>query len=145
MVTDKINMVTISNRITGLACNWYLKFRHGDGRLSGRMPSTAIAGLRVSKQGMEKGFLNTRLFKNPLKIDLLDSYIDRSRSFLSVLHIKSDPVTLIQRFKACCVDAGMMHEYVRSLLLLDESVPLCIIKPLYDPICHCDSLLTFSE
>ena len=93
----------------------------------------------------KKGFSNRPMLKNPLKIDLLDSYIDRCRSFLSVLYIKSDPVTLIKRFKACCVDAGMMHEYVRSLLLFDKSVSLCIIKPLYDPICHCDSLLTCSE
>jgi hypothetical protein len=99
----------------------------------------------VENTDAKKGFSNRPMLKNPLKIDLLDSYIDRCRSFLSVLYIKSDPVTLIKRFKACCVDAGMMHEYVRSLLLFDKSVSLCIIKPLYDPICHCDSLLTCSE
>jgi hypothetical protein len=35
----------------------------------------------------------------------------------------------------------MMNEYIRAILLLDETKPLAVIEPLHDTICHANFLL----
>lgn len=58
--------------------------------------------LKADDMDIKKGFLNRIIIQKPFenRLYLLNRYVDRCRSFLSVLHIKSDPVTLIKRFKA---------------------------------------------
>jgi hypothetical protein len=81
-----------------------------------------------------------RLFFNRTG-SLNDGDVYRCWSFRSLLDVKGNPVTFLQSFESCPVDAGMMHEYIRTILLFDKTITLAFIKPFYNTIGHCGTLL----
>jgi hypothetical protein len=68
--------------------------------------------------------------------------INRSGTLLSLLYVKSNLVAFIERFETDRVDPGMMHEYIRTIFLLDEAITLTVIKPFNDSTSHSDTLLS---
>ena len=54
-----------------------------------------------------------------------------SRTFGATDNIKTDPITLRQRFETFALDRGMMHENILATVLLDKTKSFCIVKPFY--------------
>ncbi len=73
------------------------------------------------------------------------SYINCGRSFFAFFNVKGNAVVFIERFETGCIDAGMMNKYIRSIFLLDKSVPFTAVKPFYNSISHRDILLSNSS
>jgi len=55
----------------------------------------------------------------------------RSWTLGTAHNIKTDPITLGQRFETFSLDCGMMHKNVLAPVLLDKTKPFCIIEPFY--------------
>jgi hypothetical protein len=55
---------------------------------------------------------------------------------------KGNSVAFIEGFKTVCIDCRMMHKYIRSVFLLNESEPFMVIKPLNSSISHDNILLS---
>jgi len=75
-------------------------------------------------------------------IRLNHSDICCGRTFLSLLYVKGNSVTFIERFKTVCIDCRMMNKHIRSVFLLNESEPFMVIKPLNSSIGHDNILLS---
>ena len=72
---------------------------------------------------------------------LNDGDVYRCRPLRSLLDVKGNAVALLQGFKPRPIDTGMMHEYIRTILLFDKTIPLALIEPFYNTIGHCGTLL----
>lgn len=68
--------------------------------------------------------------------------ICRGGAFLTLLYVKGDALSFIERLKAGSIDGGMMNKYVRTVFLLEKTKALTVIKPLYSSISHSDNLLS---
>jgi hypothetical protein len=88
---------------------------------------------------------------SPIKIrdtlysqDIILSYGDiRSAGpFCALLDIKGNPVAFFKRFESGCIDCGMMNKHIRAVLLLNESEPFLVAKPLNGSIRHNNILLS---
>ena len=53
------------------------------------------------------------------------------RTLSALDNVKTDFITLCQRFKTFSLDRGMMYEEVLTAFLLDKTKSLGIIKPFY--------------
>src|SRR5919204_1026019 len=60
------------------------------------------------------------------------------RPFRSLNDFELDAVALIQRAKTASVDRGVMHEYIRPIILGNETVALLIVEPFDGTSCHVD-------
>lgn len=69
-------------------------------------------------------------------------YINGRRSFLPLFDVECNAIAFIQGSKTRGIDPGVMDKYIRSILLLDEAIPLFFVKPFYSAICHSDVLLS---
>jgi len=67
---------------------------------------------------------------------LSSGYIDSGRTFCPLLDVKSYAVTFIEGLKTGRIDSTMVHKYIRSVFLLDESKTFVVIKPLHSSVCH---------
>jgi hypothetical protein len=65
----------------------------------------------------------------------------RCRSLRSLLDVKGNPVTFLQSFEPRPIDAGVMDENIRTILLFDKTITLAFIEPFYYTIGHCGTLL----
>jgi len=73
---------------------------------------------------------------------LVYSDIYRRRTFLSLLDVKSNPITFVKSFEPGRIDSGMMNKYIRSVFLFNETVAFTAVKPFYNAISHRDTLLS---
>ena len=73
------------------------------------------------------------------------SYINCGRSLFAFFNVKGNAVIFIQRFETGCIDTCVMNKHIRSIFLLDKSVPFAAIKPFYNSISHRDTLLSNSS
>jgi len=77
-----------------------------------------------------------------LKSRLIHGHIGSRRTFLSLLDVKGHAITFAEGFKTGRINCTMMHKYIRSIFLLDESKTFVVIKPLNGSICHYIILLS---
>ena len=80
-------------------------------------------------------------FVNRFRI-LLDGNIYRSRTFLSLLDIKSHPVAFAEAFETGCVDSRVVNKHVRAVFLFDKPVALAVVEPFHDTTGHNNILLS---
>jgi len=64
------------------------------------------------------------------------AYIGRLRAFLTLGDFKAYAVSLGKRFETVTLDFGKVNEYVRAVVLLDETKTFCVVKPFYCTFCH---------
>lgn len=76
-----------------------------------------------------------------LKKELDHGYVCCRGALGPLLNIKGHSVAFIQRFKAACIDAGVMYKYIRPVFLLDKTVAFFAVKPFHISIRHRDTLL----
>ena len=76
-----------------------------------------------------------------LKKELDHGYVCCRGALGPLLNIKGHSVAFIQRFKAACIDAGVMYKYIRPVFLLDKTVAFFAVKPFHNSIRHRDTLL----
>jgi len=58
------------------------------------------------------------------------------------LDVEGNAGAFIKGFETRSIDAGVMDEYIRTVLLLDETVAFAVIEPFYNSINHCSYLLS---
>jgi hypothetical protein len=76
-----------------------------------------------------------------LRNNLNYGYVYCGRTFGALLNVKRNPVALIKRFKPGRIDSRMMDKNIRTVFLLDKTIPLAAVKPFYYAISHCNNLL----
>ena len=65
-----------------------------------------------------------------LKSRLDNGHIGSSRTFWPLLNVKGHALTFTEGFKTGRIDCAMMHKYIRSVFLVDESKTFLVIKSL---------------
>jgi hypothetical protein len=60
-------------------------------------------------------------------------------TFGSLFNFEGNLITFVERPESSRIDSGMMNENIRTIFLLDETITLTVIKPLYNAICHYDT------
>jgi hypothetical protein len=64
------------------------------------------------------------------------AYIRRLGTFLPLSDIKTNPVSLDERFKTIALDFREVDEHIWPIVLLDKTKPLCVVEPLHGTFCH---------
>jgi hypothetical protein len=72
-------------------------------------------------------------------------HVSGGRAFGTLFDFKGNPVTFVERPETVGVDGRMMNENVRTVFLLDKTIPLAVVEPLHDTICHADFLLQINK
>lgn len=67
-------------------------------------------------------------------LDLPD--VGRLRPFLTLDDVKGDAVPFGERLEAIALNRREVHKHVRTVVLLDESKTLRVVKPLNRTFCH---------
>lgn len=70
---------------------------------------------------------------------LQDDYVLRLRTFIALGHCKLYALTILQRSITFAADGPKMHEYIFTLLSLDEAITFTVVKPLNGTgfaLCH---------
>ena len=67
--------------------------------------------------------------------------VDCSRTFLALLDVKRYLVAFIERLESARINTRVMHKYIRTIFLLDETIAFTTIKPFYNTIRHNNTLL----
>jgi len=62
--------------------------------------------------------------------------VGRLRTFGTIGDIKSHTVSFRKGFEAVPLNRGKMDKYIRSIVLLNKTKPLAVVKPLYSTFCH---------
>jgi hypothetical protein len=57
-------------------------------------------------------------------------------TFLARCDIETYPITFGERFESIALDLGKVDEHVWSIVLLDKTETLCIVKPFHLTFCH---------
>jgi hypothetical protein len=106
------------------------------GLMTGRCESAVLTRQRASPLNDRRGALYTQ--------NIILSYRDihSTKAFLALLDIKGNPVAFFQGFESGCIDCGMMNKHILAALLLDESEPFLVAKPLDGSIGHNNILLS---
>jgi hypothetical protein len=68
----------------------------------------------------------------PKKLQLDD--VGCSRAFVTFYDVERYPVTLVKRLETIGLDGGEVHEYVVTVLALNESKAFLFIEPLHNTL-----------
>ncbi len=79
---------------------------------------------------------NCEAFLTCAKLSLNFADVCRLRTFLTFSNVKANTISLSERLEAFALDLGKVYEYVRTVVLLDETKTLSVIEPFNCTFCH---------